>query len=64
MQGIDEWMVRLPGPREPVEGTSPARCSGFSGEVSFGLSSWEASLASREFARGARLDWVRVEWVV
>jgi hypothetical protein len=45
MQGIDEWMVRLPGPREPVEGTSPARCSGFSGEVSFGLSSWEASLA-------------------
>jgi hypothetical protein len=37
-QGIEEWTVRLPGPREPADGTSPARCYGFSGEVLFGPS--------------------------
>jgi hypothetical protein len=64
VQGIDERMVGLPGPREPVDGTSPASCSDFFGEVSFGPSSLEALLASREAGRGARLDGVRLEWPV
>jgi hypothetical protein len=64
VQGINEWMVRLHEPREPVEGTSPARCPGFSGEVSFDLSGWETSLASREAGRGVRLEGVRLEWLV
>jgi hypothetical protein len=64
MQGINEWMVGLLGPREPVDGTSPTRCSGFFGEVLFGPSGWEALLASREASRGARLDGVRLEWPI
>jgi hypothetical protein len=64
VQGIDEWMVRLPRPREPADGTSPARCFGFSSEVLFGLSGWEALLASREAGRGVRLDRVRLVWLV
>jgi hypothetical protein len=64
VQGIDERMVGLPRPREPVDGTSPASCFGFFDEVSFGPSSWEALLASREAGRGARLDGVRLEWPV
>ena len=62
MQGIDEWLGRLPGPREPTEGTSSARCFGFSGEVVFDMSGWEASLVSGEAGRGARLDRDRLEW--
>jgi hypothetical protein len=62
VQEIKEWTVRLPIPRERMDGTSPAMCSGFSGEVSFGPSGWEALLAFREASRGARLDGARLEW--
>jgi hypothetical protein len=48
VQGIKEWIDRLPGPRALVGEGSPARCSGFSSEVPFGPSGWEAFLASRE----------------
>jgi hypothetical protein len=37
-QGIEEWTVRLPGPRRPADRASPARRLGFSGEVSVGPS--------------------------
>jgi hypothetical protein len=61
VQGIEEWMGRLPGPRTPVGQGSLARCFGLSSEVSFGPSCWEALLASREAGRGAGLDGVGLE---
>jgi hypothetical protein len=47
-QGIEAWIGRLPRPRTSTGEGSPTRCSGFSGEVPFGPSGWEALLASKE----------------
>jgi hypothetical protein len=60
VQGIGEWVARLSGPREPAEGRSPAKSFGFSGEVAFGLSDWEALPVFGEAGRGARLD---LDWL-
>jgi hypothetical protein len=59
---MNGWLDYLD--RGPVDGTSPARCFGFSSEVLFGLRGWEALLASREAGRGVRLDGVRLVWPV
>jgi hypothetical protein len=50
VQGIDEWVARLPGPRELTKGRSSVKWFGFSSEVAFGLSGWEALLVSRKLA--------------
>jgi hypothetical protein len=63
VQRIDEWMVRLPRPREPSKRASPVRWFGFSGEVALGLSGLETPLVSGETSRGARLDEDRLEWL-
>jgi hypothetical protein len=60
-QGIEEWMVRLPGPRRLADKACPARRPGFSGEISVGRSSLGALLASRETGRGTRLGGVGLE---
>jgi hypothetical protein len=60
-QGMEEWTGRLPCLRAPVGEGGPARYSGFSGEVLFGSSGWEALLASREVGWGTGFGGVGLE---